>query len=67
MKIQFHTPKHARPTKKLSPKQRRTVAMKRRKPLSLTMSSGQEPYITAFFLLLGVVLMIAAYAFGGGK
>lgn len=49
----------------MSPKQRRTIAMKRHKPVSLTLSSGQEPYITAFFLLLGVVLMIGAYAFGG--
>lgn len=66
MKKQYHTPR-SRPPKKLSPKQRRTIAMKRHKPVSLTLSSGQEPYITAFFLLLGVVMMIAAYAFGGGK
>ena len=64
---QFHIPKKAMTPKKLSPKQRRAIAMKRHKPVSLTLSSGQEPYITAFFLLLGVVLMIAAYAFGGGK
>jgi hypothetical protein len=65
MKRQFHTPKYDRPTKKLSPKQRRTMAMKRHKPISLATSSGQEPFITAFFLILAIALFFTACVIGG--
>lgn len=41
--------------------------MKRHKPLSLTASSGQEPFITAFFLIVAIGLFVAAFFVGGGK
>lgn len=41
--------------------------MKRHKPVRLTASSGQEPFITAFFLILAIVLFTAAFVVGGVK
>lgn len=41
--------------------------MKRHKPLSLNASSGQEPFITAFALILAIALLITALFVGGGK